>query len=250
MSDFDWDRAEAELVDVVTLADVGGRSEVKARLRTLRDAGRVLLYGPPGCGKTFLARAVAGELGARFLAVSLADPVDLAAVFERARSLAPAVLLLDEVHAAGRRLPRLLAELDAHRDGFVIGATSAPWQVSPALRSQLNHAMLVPLPDPDAREAILRDHLKDRPIVGIDVGKLAARTIGMTGTDLVNVCESAAERTLRDSAASGTARMIGIRDLNAALADVRPTAPAWFDTARYEAHGWDELATYLRKPLT
>ena len=226
---------------LVTLADVGGRAEVKTRLRALGDTGRLLLYGPPGCGKTFLARALAGELSAGFIQVSLTGTVDLPQAFARARN--HTVLLLDEVHAAG---PRLVAELDAHRGGFVIGATSAPWQLSPALRHHFSHALLVPPPDRDARAAILRDRLGDRPIAELDFGTLAIRTAGMTGTDLVNVCEAAAERTMLDSAASGTARLIGIRDLNAALAEVRPSARAWFDSARYEAGGWDDLVSYLK----
>jgi SpoVK/Ycf46/Vps4 family AAA+-type ATPase len=232
-----FDRAQG----VVTLADVGGRAEVKTRLRALGDTGRLLLYGPPGCGKAFLARALAGELGARFIHVSLANTVDLLEVFARAGDRT--VLLLDEVHAAGHRL---LAELDAHRSGFVIGATSAPWQLSPAVRHRFSHALLVPPPDHDARAAILRDRLEDRPLAEIDFGTLATRTAGMTGTDLVNVCAAATERTMLDSAATGTTRSIGIRDLNAALAEIRPSAPAWFDTARYDAEGWDELVRYLR----
>lgn len=227
---------------VVTLADVGGRAGIKTRLRALGGTGRLLLYGPPGCGKTLLARALAGELNARFIQVSLSGTVDLPDVFANARN--HTVLLLDELHAA--RLPRLLTELDTHHDGLVIGATSTPWELSPALRLQFGHALLVPPPDHDARAAILRDRLGDRPTAEIDVGTLAVRTAGMTGTDLVNVCAVAAERTMLDTAGSGTDRPIGIRDLNAALAEIHPSAQAWFDTARFDAEGWDELVSYLK----
>ena len=306
---FDWSRAEAELRDDIepisdfdlerpgmTLADVGGLTEVKARLsaafltpmrnpglrrlygKSLR--GGLMLYGPPGCGKTFLARAVAGELDAGFLSVSLADVLDtwmgrsernLREIFELARLSTPCVLFLDEVDAIGQKrtqlrgstlrstVNQLLTELDGvaddSQDLFVLAATNAPWDVDAALRrpGRLDRTLLVLPPDQDAREAILRFHLRDRPLAEIDLPHLAARTDGMTGADLAHVCETAAERALLDSAASGRVRMIEMRDLNAALAEVRPSARAWFDTARdialfaNDSGEWDELLRYLRK---
>jgi SpoVK/Ycf46/Vps4 family AAA+-type ATPase len=309
---FDWSRAEADLagpqppavasvafdVDLpaVTLADVGGLADVKARLAAgfltpLRNPGLrrlygkslrggLMLYGPPGCGKTFLARAVAGELDAGFIPVSLADVLDmwvgqsernLHEVFELARRSAPCVLFLDEVDAIGQKrtqlrssamrstVNQLLAELDgiaSDNDGvFVLAATNAPWDVDVALRrpGRLDRALLVLPPDDDAREAILRYHLRGRPIAAIDISKVAARTGGMTGADLAHVCETAAERALMDSAVSGVVRMIEMRDLNAALAEVRPSARAWFDTARNvalfanDSGEWDELLRYLKQ---
>ena len=261
---FDWHKAEADLrgeLDrpAVTLADVGGLRDVKDRLSAaiLTRGGGLMLYGPPGCGKTFLAKAIAGELGAGFLAVSLADERDPHEVFERARRSAPCVLFLAEVDAIGQRatVEKLLIELDgiaySNAGVFVLAATNAPWDVDVALRrpGRLDRTALVLPPDTDAREAILRYHLGDRYLTGIDLGKLAARTDGMTGADLADVCETAAERALLDSAATGVVRQIEMRDLNAALAEIRPSARIWFDTARYLAGSgeWDELLRYLRR---
>jgi SpoVK/Ycf46/Vps4 family AAA+-type ATPase len=321
---FDWRAAEADVGDVVppmfvqdhagdtdadtdeaafdversgvTLADVGGLVEVKARLEAaflapmrnprLRELygkslrGGLMLYGPPGCGKTFLARAVAGELGARFVSVSLADVLDmyigqsernLRDVFNLARQGAPCVLFLDEVDAIGQKrtnlrnnamrstVNQLLSELDGvandNEGVFVLAATNAPWDVDVALRrpGRLDRTLLVLPPDQPAREAILRYHLKDRPVAGIDLRRLAQRTDGLTGADLAHVCETATERALMDSARTGEVRPIGMPDLEQALGEVRPSARAWFDTARNVAlfanagGEYDELLRYLKK---
>ena len=280
----------------VTLADVGGLTEVKKRLNAgflapLRNAelrelygkslrGGLLLYGPPGCGKTFLAKAVAGELGAAFLHVSLADVLDMyigqsernvAELFETARAQAPCVLFFDELDAIGQRrsqtrnsgmrttVNQLLTELDgvgAQNDGvFVLAATNHPWDVDPALRrpGRLDRTLLVLPPDRDAREAILRTHLRHRPVEGIDTRKLAKRTEGFSGADLAHVCESAAELALLDSVETGNVRMIQMNDLEAALAEIRPSIGPWLDTARNvalyanESGEYDDLAKFLRK---
>lgn len=317
---FDWSSAESDLDGVVppmfvdgstddaspaaydverhtvTLDDVGGLDEVKARLQAsflaplknpeLRNLygkslrGGLLLYGPPGCGKTFLAKAVAGELGAQFLHVSLADVLDMyigssernvAELFETARSAAPCVLFLDELDAIGQRrsltrnsgmrttVNQLLTELDgvgADNEGvFVLAATNHPWDVDPALRrpGRLDRTLLVLPPDRSAREAILRHHLKGRPVERINTKALAKRTEGFSGADLAHVCESASEIALIDSARTGEVRMIQMADLETALQDIRPSIGPWVETARNvalyaNASGeYDDLAAFVRK---
>ena len=288
---FDDLDAEPEL----RLADVAGLDAAKRRIETsflgpmrnpkLRKAygkslrGGLLLYGPPGCGKTFLARAVAGEMGARFTTIGLHDVLDmwmgeserkLHDIFELCRRRSPCVLFLDEVDALGMKrsnltqsagrnvVVQLLSELDgldSTNDGvFVLGATNAPWDVDPALRrpGRFDRTVLVTPPDKAAREAILAFHLRDRPLERVDLRKIAAKTDGYSGADLRLVCESATERALDRSVDRGEVSPVNDRDLQAALSDVRATTREWFDVAKNvalygnESGAYDDLLAHLR----
>ncbi|MFD7612806.1 ATP-binding protein [Streptomyces sp. NPDC059828] len=289
-----WD---VERPGTLRLADVGGMQEVKERLEAaflapLRNPelrrlygkslrGGLLLYGPPGCGKTFIARAVAGELGAGFLSVSVNDVLDMwignsernmHEIFRTARRQAPCVVFLDELDALGGKRSRtqsngmrttvnqLLTELDgidgaANEGVFVLAATNVPWDVDIALRrpGRLDRTLLVLPPDGPAREAVLRYHLRDKPVENIDLGRLVKVTDGLSGADLAHVCEAAAEYALLDSARTGTVRLIGMNDLSAAVRQVVPSTEPWFAAARnvamYANEGgmYDDLVAYLKK---
>jgi SpoVK/Ycf46/Vps4 family AAA+-type ATPase len=107
-------------------------------------------------------------------------------------------------------------------------------------------------PDEEARAAVFRYHLRDRPVAGIQLAALAARTDGYSGADIAHICESAAELALLDSARTGQVRMIGQDDLLAAVRQVRPSLGPWFESARNVAlfandGGYDDLAAYLKK---
>jgi SpoVK/Ycf46/Vps4 family AAA+-type ATPase len=318
---FDWGRAEDQVRDIrqpafaqdspsavtedidlaerpsLRLADVGGMEHVKQRLELsflgpIRNpqlasafgataGGGLLLYGPPGCGKTFIARAVAGEIGARFSEFGVADVLDmwtgssernLAQIFAAARRNAPCVLFFDEVDALGHKrshlttsssmrntVNQLLSEMDSlggRNDGvFVLGATNHPWDVDSALRrpGRFDRMLLVLPPDGPAREAILRHHLRDRPLAGVDVARIAKATEHYSGADLAHLCTTAAERALAESMRSGRLVPLTTRDLLAAAREVQPSTGPWFAAARNVAlfgntdGSYDELAAYLRK---
>jgi SpoVK/Ycf46/Vps4 family AAA+-type ATPase len=278
----------------VTLADVAGMQEVKRRLnlaflapmrnpelmkafgKTTR--GGLLMYGPPGCGKTFIARATAGELGAHFLAVGLSDVLDmyvgnseknLHEIFETARRKSPCVLFLDEIDALGRKrsqmrnsggnvINQLLSEMDgvnAKNEGvFVLAATNHPWDVDTALRrpGRLDRTLLVLPPDLEARASLLEMSLRDRPVQNIDVNGLAKTTEDFSGADLAHLADSASELAMEDSMTTGRVRSITMNDFKTALKDVRPSTRAWFETAKNyamfanEAGQYDDLLEYLK----
>lgn len=281
----------------VSLADVGGMDAVKRRLHValigpirnpeLRQAygkslrGGLMLYGPPGCGKTFIARATAGELGASFLAVGLAEVLDMwlgqserhvKEIFDTARRNAPCVVFLDELDAIGQKrsnlrtspsmrgvVNQLLSEMDGFAGGnegvFVLGATNHPWDVDTALLrpGRFDRIALVLPPDRPARQAILEKAIKDRPVEGVDLAWLADHTEQFSGADLVHLCESATEEAMEESLMTGRVRKIDMDDFREALKAVRPSTRAWFETARNyvlfsnEGGAYDDLLEYMRR---
>jgi SpoVK/Ycf46/Vps4 family AAA+-type ATPase len=241
--------------------------------------GGILLYGPPGCGKTYLARATAGEIHAGFLAVGLNDVLDmwignsernLHAIFENARDHCPCVLFFDEVdalgaartdmrHSASRHLiNQFLSELDGvkttNEGVLILAATNAPWHLDSAFRrpGRFDRILFVPPPDPAARAAILRLHLRAKPVEDIDYDVLARKTDGFSGADLKAIVDVAVEAKLREALRAGHRQPLATRDLLAALASLRPTTREWFATARnyalYSNQGgiYDDILKFLK----
>jgi len=234
---------------------------------------------PPGCGKTYIARALAGEIGASFITVTLTDILDqfignseanLHSLFVTARKHAPVVLFLDEIDAIGQKRSRstsaawrgvtnqLLMEMDgigADNEGvFILAATNTPWDVDPALRrpGRFDRSVAVLPPDAPARHSILYHYLKTKPMEGIDLGVLVRQTSGFTGADLAHLVDSAAEFAMMDSLRTGTVRMMTMQDFANALKQVRPSAGPWFASARnIVEYGnrdgqYDDLAAYMK----
>ncbi|MBN1584131.1 MAG: AAA family ATPase [Anaerolineae bacterium] len=259
----------------ISFQDVGGMEALKEEIRikiiyplTHPDiyraygksiGGGILMYGPPGCGKTYLARATAGQVRARFISVGLHDVLDmyigqseqkLHGIFELARDNTPCVLFFDEVDAlgasradmrfsAGRKvINQFLAELDgveANNEGvLVLAATNAPWHVDPAMRrpGRFDRVLFVPPPDVQARAAILRVMLADKPIKNIDYGKLARTSVDFSGADLKGAVDLAVEQKLRQAIETGIPEPLTTRDLERAINGSRSTIKEWFATAR------------------
>ncbi len=285
--DFEW--ADITLKDVAGLEQVKRRIELAflgpMRNEELRKAfgkqlrGGLLLYGPPGCGKTFIAKAVAGELMARFISISLTDVIDmyigesernLHEVFNQARRLQPCVLFIDEIDALGRKrslmrdhagrniINQLLAELDgidADNTGlYVLAATNHPWDIDSALRrpGRLDRTVLVMPPDPAAREVLFEMNLRDRPTTGIDTRWLAQHTDNWSGADIKHACESGAELAMENSVKSGKIEPISMREMKQAIKEIKPSIRPWMETARnYAVYAnqdgtYSELADFLR----
>jgi SpoVK/Ycf46/Vps4 family AAA+-type ATPase len=279
----------------INFHDVGGMEKVKEEIRlkiihplTHADlykaygktiGGGILMYGPPGCGKTYLARATAGEIKAAFISVGINDVLDmwignsernLHGLFEQARDHKPCVLFFDEVdalgasrsdmrHHAGRQLiNQFLAEMDgvkvSNEGVLILAATNAPWHLDSAFRrpGRFDRVLFVPPPDAAARAGILRLQCKGKPMEEIDYDHLAKKTDHFSGADLKAVLDVAIERKLQEALKAGVPKPLATKDLLAAAATLRPTTREWFATARnyalYSNQGgiYDDILQYLK----
>jgi transitional endoplasmic reticulum ATPase len=295
----DWTRSDRQDKDIerpaIGFAEVGGMEAVKEEIRlkiiyplTHADmykaygkaiGGGILMYGPPGCGKTHLARATAGEIHAGFIAVGLNDILDmwignseknLHDVFDQARRNAPCVLFFDEVDAlaasrsdlrqsAGRQvINQFLSELDGVQytnDGvLILAATNAPWHLDSAFRrpGRFDRILFVPPPDAPARAAILRLLCKGKPLAEIDFELIGKKADQFSGADLSAVVDVAVEKKLQEAMKTGIPQPLTTKDLAQAAEVVKSSTREWFSTARnYAIHAnqdgtYDDILKYLK----
>ncbi|KAJ1921040.1 AAA ATPase cdc48 [Mycoemilia scoparia] len=226
----------------VTWDDIGGLEEVKQELREtvqypvmfskkyekfgMSPSKGVLLYGPPGCVKTLLAKAIANECQANFISVKGPElltmwfgesEANVRDVFDKARAAAPCVLFFDELDSIGkargsntgdsgssdRVINQILTEMDgmnAKKNVFVMGATNRPDQIDSALLrpGRLDQLVYIPLPDKQSRLAIIKAALKNTPISpDINLELIADYTEGFSGADLTEICQRACRNAIR-----------------------------------------------------
>lgn len=242
--------------------------------------GGILLYGPPGCGKTYIAKATAGQVKANFISVGLNDILDmwlgnsekqLHDFFELARKNAPCILFIDEIDAlganrkdmkqsAGRQLiNQFLQELDgidsSNEGVLILGATNTPWNLDPAFRrpGRFDRIIFVPPPDLEARESILKLKLSDKPIDTLDYRLIAKKTDAFSGADLDAVVDLAIEAKLEDSFIDNIPKPISTKDLVRAAKTHKSTTKEWFATAKNfatfanDSGLYDDILTHIKK---
>ena len=267
----------------VRWTDVGGLDEIKIRLREavemplkepeafrrmgIRPPRGVLLSGPPGSGKTLLAKAVATESEANFISIKGPEVMSkwvgesekaVRMIFKKAKQVAPCIVFLDELDAIAHRRgydndsgvsERVVNQLLTSMDGLeslegviVIGATNRPDMVDPALlrTGRFDRILLVPAPDKAARLEILRVHTKDMPLEGVDLEELAVELEGYTGADIEGLCREAAMIALRENK---RAKKVTMAHFQEALKSVHPSLDA--ETVKF----YEDIARRLERGL-
>ncbi|HEX5161449.1 MAG TPA: ATP-binding protein [Steroidobacteraceae bacterium] len=224
-----------------------------------KAGGGILLYGPPGCGKTMLARAVANECNASFLAIGISEILsmwqgeserNLALMFDKARSQKPCVMFFDELDALA--FARSKASSDVSRkivneflsqlDGFdsandqvlILAATNMPWDVDPAMKrpGRFARQVFVPPPDAVARTRIIELALESVPHGAVDAAAIARITEQFSGADVDALVERAKEYVLTEYLETRREREISQEDLVRAASELVPTTQDWLRTAR------------------
>uniref|UniRef100_A0A915ANN0 vesicle-fusing ATPase n=1 Tax=Parascaris univalens TaxID=6257 RepID=A0A915ANN0_PARUN len=229
----------------VTWADIGGLQNVKRELQELvqypvehpdkylkfgmQPSRGVLFYGPPGCGKTLLAKAIAHECQANFISIKGPElltmwfgesEANVRDVFDKARAAAPCVLFFDELDsvakarggsigdgggAADRVINQILTEMDGmsnKKNVFIIGATNRPDIIDSAILrpGRLDQLIYIPLPDESSRLQIFKANLRKTPVAAeVDLTYLAKNTVGFSGADLTEICQRACKLAIRES---------------------------------------------------
>ena len=287
---------EEDRKTAISFEDVGGLEELKETIRMKiikpfstpglfekfkkKSGGGILLFGPPGCGKTFIAKATAGECKAKFIPVHITDILDpylgvssqnIKDIFAQARASKPCILFFDEIDTIGFNraklsgeymrpiIDQLLSEIEGIESNteklLIMGATNMPWDVDPALRrpGRFDKLIFIMPPDINARKEIFALKMKGRPLDKIDCMELAKRTELYSGADIENVVELAAENVIDSIMKTGVERKIAMKDLLLAIEKTRPSTIDWLKTIdTYIKYGTNnslfrDVELYLKK---
>ncbi|MEZ4913332.1 MAG: AAA family ATPase [Chitinophagales bacterium] len=279
----------------ISFSDVGGMEAVKKEIELKiikpllhpelykaygkKIGGGILLYGPPGCGKTFIAKATAGQVNAKFISVTLNDILDmwignseknLHEIFVLARNNTPCVLFIDEIDALGASrsdmkqsssrhlINQFLQELDGidstNEGVLIIGATNTPWNLDPAFRrpGRFDRIVFVPPPDITTRASILQLKLKNKPTEAIDLQRISKKTEHYSGADIDAIIDIAIEQKLESSFSDGIPKPLETNDLIDAVKKHKPSTQEWFSTAKNfamfanDSGLYDDILTYLK----
>ncbi len=232
--------------------------------------GGILMYGPPGCGKSLMAEATAGEAGVPFFHVKASSlkskyvgetEQNITRLFEEARKHEAAILFFDEFEALGSDrskasfdfernfVSQLLTELDGvgakDQRLLVIAATNLPWEIDLALRrdGRFGTVLFIPPPDAEARRELLQNLLKSCPSHGIDIEELVTKTEGFSGAEIKGIVDRAKDIPLKEFLKTKKLRPVFHADMLANLKKVHPTAKKWFSDAK------QKLKTAVDDPL-
>lgn len=259
----------------ITFNDIGGLDELKEEIKFKiieplkhpevfqhygkKMGGGIIMYGPPGCGKTLIAKATANEANATFFHVKSSDlkskwvgetEKNIAELFEQARKKQPSVIFFDEFEALGRdrtqsphahdssMVAQLLAEMDGmhakDQQILLLAATNEPWLIDQALRREgrFGETLFIPPPDENARKNILKINMKDRPTQDVDYDLLTKITDSFSGADLTGLCEAATDIPLKEYFKTKKQRPIVMNDFLKAKEKTQSIIIPWFNKAK------------------
>jgi transitional endoplasmic reticulum ATPase len=259
--------------------DVGGLEDVKRELHEtvqypvehaekyikfgMSPSKGVLFYGPPGCGKTLLAKAIANECGANFISIKGPElltqwfgesEANVRELFDKARAASPCILMFDEMdsiaktrgsgsaggsEAGDRVINQILTEIDgvgARKNVFVIGATNRPDILDPAVirPGRLDQLIYIPLPDFKSRVAIFKAQLRKAPVdPQVDINVMARSTHGFSGADITEICTTASKLAIREAILAAEEQSKKIEDGELDAADAKDVSQNMLITKRH-----------------
>lgn len=260
----------------ITFADIGGLEDLKEEIRFKiiepfknpdvfeyygkSVGGGILMYGPPGCGKSLIAKATANEAEATFMHVKSSDlkskyvgetEKNIAELFRKAREHQPTIIFFDEFEALGAdrtesqshersAVAQLLTEMDGmdskDQQILLLAATNEPWSIDPALRREgrFGTTIFIPPPDYEARRQVFSLLMAKRPTDKLDFDELAVLSAGLSGADIKAVCEQATDIPLKETIHTGKRRRICMADMKTAIESCQSVMKQWFEKARQQ----------------